>query len=149
MMYHISGECQMLFKLVGKNRWAIWSCCFGSTNCHPCSLVSGMLHLKIVCFFRRFLPRLSLNSWSQVHFKARVFFWAHFWLPFFIQNNFKYPSDFDQLIWIAFEIAPLYWYDGQTWIKPRKEVFLRHPVLLLFSWPMGKWKFGLPDLFGQ
>ena len=39
--------------------------------CQPC-------HMKL--FFFVFLPRLSLNSWSQVHFKTSFFF--QFQLPF-------------------------------------------------------------------
>ena len=54
--------------------------------------------------------RLGENSWSQCHFKAS-FFSGHtlILVVFLVQNNFKYHTDFDQIIWIAFEIAPLIW----------------------------------------
>ena len=107
---------------VSQNRWSIWNC-VGSTNCHLCSLVSGMPHLRIVFFLQRILPRPSQNSLFQVHFKS-IFFWAHFkfWSPFWLQGNFKYPTDFDQLICIAFDFAQLIW-----WPNLKKYSFFEAP----------------------
>ena len=70
--------------------------------CQPC-------HMKL--FFFVFLPRLSLNSWSQVHFKTSFFSIS---VTFSLQNYFKYLTDFDQLNLIAFDSAPSIWWSNLT-----------------------------------
>ena len=133
------GQRQMLFKLFGKNRWAIWSCCFGSTKCHPCSLVSGMPHLKNVLAF--LLPRLSLNSWSQVHLEASFFSGYNLILVTFITpKQFQishrfWPTNLNS-IWNCPTV--LTWWSELN--KTAKGSFFEAPCIVLVSLAYGQMK---------
>ena len=59
----------------------------------PCQKVFFLIRM---CYQQ---TRLGENSWSQCHFKAS-FFSGHtlILVVFLVQNNFKYHTDFDQII---------------------------------------------------
>ena len=56
---------------------------------------------------------------------------------FLTQNNFKWLTDSDQKVDEHLKLP--HWCDGPIWIKPQKEVVLRHPVasyvvMIITSW---------------
>ena len=87
------AQFQMLFKVVGQNRWVIWYCFASTKNCHPCCL-GWACHIWKLFFHLRIRyqqPRLSRPRQLIPGPFQSYFFSAHFNFGylFFAPKQFK------------------------------------------------------------
>ena len=110
--------------LVGQNRWTIWKS-FGSkkgTKSEAYPQKNFELDLGLIVLAESLGKKRQTN---KIHTRfTGILYMAEAMLQEWKnlnQNNFEWPTDFGQLIWVAFEIAQLIWWSNLD--KTIKEFF--------------------------